>query len=121
MMLKKTIIKICLTAYSKVKLTLKKRVMGNHQTVTTAPIKFFKMKARSPSLMNLRLRPIVCVVPLNNLCDDPDVNKDALFLDSMAKVFEMDTSEIFLSHVRKFQSVYGEARRSMKNRIEDKR
>ena len=61
------------------------------------------------------------VVPLNNLRDDPDVNKDALFLDSMAKVFEMDTSEIFLSHVRKFQSVYGEARRSMKNRIEDKR
>ena len=61
------------------------------------------------------------VVPLSNLCDDRDVNKDTVFLDSTAKVFEMDTSEIFLSHVRKFQSVYGEARRSMKNRIEDKR
>ena len=60
------------------------------------------------------------VVPLSNLCDDPDVNKDALFLDSMAKVFEMDTSEIFLSHVRKFQSVYDEARRSVKKRIESK-
>ena len=61
------------------------------------------------------------VVPLSNLCDDRDVNKDTVFLDSTAKVFEMDTSEIFLSHVRKFQSVYGEARRSVKNRIEDKR
>ena len=28
------------------------------------------------------------VVPLSNLCNDPDVNKDALFLDSMAKVSE---------------------------------
>ena len=27
---------------------------------------------------------------------------DALFLDSVAKVLEMGTSEIFLSHVRKF-------------------
>ena len=43
-----------------------------------------------------------CFVPLSNLCDDPGVNKDTLFLDSMAKVFEIDTSEIFLSHVRKF-------------------
>ena len=60
------------------------------------------------------------VVPLSNLCDDPDVNKDTLFLDSMAKVFEMDTSEIFLSHVRKFQSVYDEARTSVKKRIESK-
>ena len=60
------------------------------------------------------------VVPLSNLCDDPDVNKDALFLDSMAKVFEMDTSEIFLSHVRKFQSVYDEARRSVKELFESK-
>ena len=56
-MLKKTIIKTCLTTYSKVKLILKKRVMGNHQTVATAPMKFFKMKTRPPSLMNLRLRP----------------------------------------------------------------
>ena len=60
------------------------------------------------------------VVPLSNLCDDPNVDKDALFLDSMAKVFEMDTSEIFLCHVRKFQSVYDEARRSVKKRIESK-
>ena len=58
--------------------------------------------------------------PLSNLCDDPDVNKDALFLGSMDKVFEMDTNEIFLSHVRKFQSVYDEVRRSVKKRIESK-
>ena len=60
------------------------------------------------------------VVPLSNLCDVPDVIKDALFLDSMAKEFEMDTSEIFFSRVRKFQSVYDEARRSVKKRIESK-
>ena len=60
------------------------------------------------------------VVPLSNLCDDLDVDKDALFLDSMAKVFEMDTNEIFLCHVRKFQSVYDEARRSVKKHIESK-
>ena len=60
------------------------------------------------------------VVSLSNLCDDSDVNKDALFLDSMAKVFEMDTSEIFFSRVRKFQSVFDEARRSVKKRIESK-
>ena len=38
---------------------LKKRVMRNRQIATTAPMKFFKMKARPPSLMNLRLRPLV--------------------------------------------------------------
>ena len=57
MMFKKTIIKTCLTIYSKVKLILKKRVMGNHQTA--APMKFLKMNARPPSLMNLRLPPLV--------------------------------------------------------------
>ena len=61
------------------------------------------------------------VVPLSNLCNDPNVNKDALFLDSMAKVFELDTSEIFFSHVCKFQSVYDdEARRSVKKRVKRK-
>ena len=60
------------------------------------------------------------VVPLSNLYDDPDVKKNSLFLDSMAKVYEMGTSETFLSHLRKFQSVYDEARRSVKNHIESK-
>ena len=50
------------------------------------------------------------VVPLSYLCDDPDVNKDALFLISMAKVFEIYTGQIFLSHVYKFQNVCDEAR-----------
>ena len=35
-------------------------------------------------------------VTLSNLCNDPNFNKDALFLVFMAKVTEMDTSEIFL-------------------------
>ena len=60
------------------------------------------------------------VVPLSNLCNDPNVNKGALFLDSMVKVFELDTSEIFFSHVCKFQSVYDEACRSVKKRIKRK-
>ena len=32
----------------------------------------------------------------------------------------MDTSEIFPSHVRKFQNIYDEARKSVKKRIESK-
>ena len=53
------------------------------------------------------------IVPLSKLSNDPDINKDAMFLDSMAKVIEME-SEIFLGYLRKFQSVYDEARRSVK-------
>ena len=48
------------------------------------------------------------------------LNKDGLFLDSMTKVIEMDTSEIFLGHLRKFQRVHNEARRSVKICIESK-
>ena len=32
------------------------------------------------------------ILPLSNLCDDPNINKDAIFIDSMAKVLELDTS-----------------------------
>ena len=67
-MLKKTIIKICLKTYSKVKSILKKSVMGKHQAVTTAPMKFFKMKAQPPSLMNLRLQPLVRALFLPVTC-----------------------------------------------------
>ena len=35
------------------------KVMRNHQTVATAPMKFFKMKAPPPNLMNLRLQSLV--------------------------------------------------------------
>ena len=60
------------------------------------------------------------VVTLSNLCNDPDINKVALFLYFMAKVIKVDTSEIFLGHLRKFQSGYNEARRSVTKRIESK-
>ena len=46
------------------------------------------------------------------------LNKNGLFLDSVTKVIEMDTSETFLGH--KFQRVYNEARRSVKIRIKSK-
>ena len=42
---------------------------------------------------------------LSNLCNDPDINKDASFLVSMATVIEIDNSETFLGHQRKCQSV----------------
>ena len=35
------------------------KVMRNHQTVATAPMKFFKMKTPPPNVMNLRLQPLV--------------------------------------------------------------
>ena len=57
---------------------------------------------------------------LSNLSNDPDINKDALFLDSLTKATQMDTSEIFLGHLRKCQSLYNEDRRSVKKRIESK-
>ena len=56
------------------------------------------------------------MLALTNLCNDPDINKDALFLDSMAKLLEMET-DFFPGHLRKFPSVYTEARRNDKKRL----
>ena len=45
---------------------------------------------------------------------------DAMFLDYTAKIIEMNTSEIFLGHPCKFQSVSNKAWRSVRNRTEGK-
>ena len=62
----------------------------------------------------------VVALTKTTLCNEPDINKDGLFLDSMAKLLEIETSEFFLGHLRKFQNAYTEARRSVKKRIENK-
>ena len=53
-------------------------------------------------------------VTLSELRIETDIGKATLFLDSMAKVIEMDTREIFLGHLHKFQSMHIETRRSIK-------
>lgn len=43
-----------------------------------------------------------------------------MFHSSIAKVIEMDNSEIFLRQPRKFQNVYDEARISARKRVKGK-
>ena len=43
-----------------------------------------------------------------------------MFLGTIAKVVEMDTRKILLGHPRKFQSVYDEARRSVRKCVKGK-
>ena len=43
-----------------------------------------------------------------------------MFYGSIAKVIEMDTSEIFLRHPSKFHNVYDEARISVRKRVRGK-
>ena len=45
---------------------------------------------------------------------------DAMFLNYMAKVIEMNTSEVFLGHLCELQSVSNEAWRSVRKRMEGK-
>ena len=52
---------------------------------------------------------------LQNTCNDPEVNKDAKFLDVLQKVFEdNETSLMFKPHLTKVKSAFYETRRSMK-------
>ena len=53
-----------------------------------------------------------------NICNDPEVNKDVKFLDNLRKVFEgNETSIMFKPHLNKVKSAFYEARRSVKKRI----
>ena len=55
---------------------------------------------------------------LQNICNDPDVNKDAKFLDDLQKVFkENETSLLFKPHLNKMTAAFNEGRRSLKKRI----
>ena len=55
---------------------------------------------------------------LHNICNDPEVNKDAKFLDNFQKAFkDNDTSFMFKPQLNKVRSAFYEARRSVKKRI----
>ena len=55
---------------------------------------------------------------LQNICNDPDVNKDAKFLDDLQKVFkETETSLMFKPHLNKMKAAFNEGRHSLKKRI----
>ena len=66
--------------------------------------------------------PAVPAVPtiksLQNICSDPDVNKDAKFLDDLQKLFQdSETSLMFKPHLSKIKAGFFEGRRSLKKRI----
>ena len=55
---------------------------------------------------------------LQNICNDPDVNKDTKFLDDLQKVFkENETSLMFKPRLNKMKAAFKEGRRSLKKRI----
>ena len=55
---------------------------------------------------------------LQNICNDPDVNKDAKFLDVLQKLFkENETSLMFKPHLNKMKAAFNEGRCSLKKRI----
>ena len=45
---------------------------------------------------------------------------DAVLLDSIAKLIEIDTSEIFFGHPRKFHSVFDDVQRILRNVLKTK-
>ena len=58
--------------------------------------------------------------PLSGLCSDAAIDEDAQFLDAFGNLFEShETSRLFLPHLTKLRSVYDDARRSVKRRIEE--
>ena len=58
--------------------------------------------------------------PLPGLCTDAAIDEDAQFLDALGNLFEShETSRLFLPHLTKLRSVYDDARRSVKRRIEE--
>ena len=55
---------------------------------------------------------------LRNICNDPDVNKDAKFLDDLQKIFkENEASLMFKPHLNKMKAAFNEGRHSLKKRI----
>ena len=53
---------------------------------------------------------------LQNICNDPDVNKDAKFLDDLQKLFkENETSLMFKPRLNKMKAAFNKGRCSLKN------
>ena len=58
------------------------------------------------------------MIELAPLCNDPDLKKDAVFVDDLAKFIKsQNKSSKFLSHVTALKKQYLTARRQVKNRI----
>lgn len=56
---------------------------------------------------------------LSNLCEDPETNKDAEFLDRLQVLIESyKTSKLFTPHISKLRNMNHEARNSVKKRIQ---
>ena len=67
------------------------------------------------------LKPNQRSLTLFNLCDDPDVNADANFVDEFQALLQRhQTSKLFTPFISQMKSVHQKARRSVKKRIDQK-
>ena len=67
---------------------------------------------------NEAAQPKVCIPHLMNVCTDPLINEDAKFLDALKDVSEgIETSDIFIPHIKKMKSVFYETRISVNKRF----
>ena len=58
------------------------------------------------------------IASLQNVCNDPEINKDAVFLDEFRKVLEKnETSVLFKPHLNKMKATFFKARRNLEKRI----
>ena len=70
-----------------------------------------------PSVVVLEKKGSHGIASLQNLCDDPEINKDAVFLDEFQKVLETNgTSTLFKLHLNKMKATFFEAPRNLKKR-----
>ena len=60
-------------------------------------------------------------LPLTNVCDDPDVNVDASFVDELQALFDRhQTSKLFTPYMSQLRSIHKKSRNNLKRRIEQK-
>ena len=65
--------------------------------------------------------PSTSISSLVNICDDPQINKDAKFLEDLQNIIQNhETSVQFKPHLNKIKNGFYEARRSLKKRIVNK-
>ena len=64
-------------------------------------------------------RKSTSIMPLSNICDDPNVNLDAAFLDNLQMLLEtQETSKLFTPYISQFKVINQKARSSLKKRIQ---
>ena len=60
-------------------------------------------------------------VSLQNIVDDPDINKDAKPLDDLSNIIgNAETGTVFMPHVQKFREALADACKSIRKKIENK-